>query len=190
MSDFPCHLGAIVPSGALGRMNIVGLMLAQVAASAAVQQSAQNLLEHLPGNGDLGHLEGDAPAMADDLGADLDQLLLQARQRPVFDRLWRRQCAQEVAEIVGERMELQAHCVGGERPALQPRPLDRTLAFLDPLLGGAALVLEGDDALGRAAHVGDDEANARIKLAWMPLTLGNHPARLASASCLVGEPGR
>jgi hypothetical protein len=29
-------------------------------------------------------------AMADDLGADLDQLLLQARQRPVFDRLWRR----------------------------------------------------------------------------------------------------
>jgi len=32
------------------------------------------------------------------------------------------------------------------------------LAFLDPLLGGAAL--EGNDVLGRAAHVGDDEADA------------------------------
>jgi hypothetical protein len=31
----------------------------------------QNLLEQMPGNGDLGHLEGDTAAMADDLGADL-----------------------------------------------------------------------------------------------------------------------
>ena len=29
----------------------------------------------MPGDGDLGHLEGDTAAMADDLGADLDQLL-------------------------------------------------------------------------------------------------------------------
>ena len=34
----------------------------------------QNLPEHLPGNGDLGHLEGSAAAVTDDLGADLDQL--------------------------------------------------------------------------------------------------------------------
>jgi hypothetical protein len=33
------------------------------------------------------------------------------------------------------------------------------------LLGGAALVVEGDDALGRSAHVAYDEADARIKLA-------------------------
>src|SRR6516164_7086119 len=46
----------------------------------------------------LGHLEGDAAAMADDLGADLDQFLLQARQRPVLDRFGRRQRAQEIAE--------------------------------------------------------------------------------------------
>ena len=31
----------------------------------------QNLPEHLPGNGDLGHLEGSAAAVTDDLGADL-----------------------------------------------------------------------------------------------------------------------
>jgi hypothetical protein len=31
--------------------------------------------EHLPRHCDLGHLEGDVAAMADDLGTDLDQLL-------------------------------------------------------------------------------------------------------------------
>src|SRR5262249_35570866 len=34
---------------------------------------------------------------------DLDQLVLQGRQRPVLDRLRRRQRAQEIAEVVGER---------------------------------------------------------------------------------------
>jgi hypothetical protein len=58
----------------------------------------------LPWDGDLGHLEGDVAAVADDLGADLDQLLLQACQRPFLDGLRRRQRAQEVAEIVGECM--------------------------------------------------------------------------------------
>ena len=71
----------------------------------------------MPGNGDLGHLEGDTADMADDLGADLDQLLLQACQRPFLDGLRRRQRAQEVAEIVGECMKLEPHRVGGERPA-------------------------------------------------------------------------
>ena len=47
--------------------------------------------------------------MADDLRADLDQLLFQAGQRPVLDRLGRRQRAQEVADIVGER-EAVAGC--------------------------------------------------------------------------------
>ena len=44
--------------------------------------------------------------MAHDLRADLDQLFLQARQRPLLDRLRRRQGAQEVTEIVGQRMKL------------------------------------------------------------------------------------
>ena len=41
---------------------------------------SQNLLEHLSWDGDLGHLERDVAAVADNLCADLDQLLLQARQ--------------------------------------------------------------------------------------------------------------
>src|SRR6266404_7593298 len=65
----------------------------------------------------------------------------------------------EVAEVVGESMELKAHRVGGEGAARQAGPLDRVLAFLDVLLAGAALVIEGGDALGRARQVGDDEAD-------------------------------
>ena len=34
----------------------------------------QHLMEHLPRRRDLGHLEHDVTAMADDLGADLDKL--------------------------------------------------------------------------------------------------------------------
>ena len=59
-----------------------------------------------PWHGDLGHLEGKMAPVADDLRADLDQLLLQAGQRPVFDRLGRRQRAQEVAEVIGQGMKL------------------------------------------------------------------------------------
>jgi hypothetical protein len=56
--------------------------------------------------------------------ADLDQLVLQGRQRPVLDRLRRRQRAQEIAEVVGERMKLESYRVGGERSARQSRPLE------------------------------------------------------------------
>jgi len=59
--------------------------------------------------------------VAHHLCADLDQLLLQ--QRPVLDRLRRRQRAQEIAEVVGERMKLEPHRIGGERSARQSRPL-------------------------------------------------------------------
>ena len=87
----------------------------------------QNLLEHLPCDGDLGHLEDNIAAVAHDFRTDLDQLVLQTRQRPVVDRLRRRQRAQEIAEVVGERMKLEPHRIGGERSARQSRPLDRAL---------------------------------------------------------------
>src|SRR4029077_7541791 len=46
---------------------------------------------------------------------------------------------------------------------------------------------KGDDPLGRAGEVGDDKADARIKLPLTPLDLGNHPARLRPASGLITE---
>ncbi len=74
--------------------------------------------------------------MTDDLRADLDQLFLEARERPVFDRLGRGEGAQEVAEIIGERVKLETDGVGGETAAREPRPSDRSLALLDPMLAG------------------------------------------------------
>jgi hypothetical protein len=74
--------------------------------------------------------KGDIAAVGHDLRADLDQLLFQAGQRPVLDWLGRRQRAQEVAEVVGERMELKSDRIGDERPARQPRPPDGALALL------------------------------------------------------------
>ena len=133
----------------------------------------QDLGEHGARNGDLGHLEGNIAAVTDELRAGLDQLLLEVGQRPVLDRFRRCQCSQEVAKIVGERMKLKPNGVGRERPARQPRPADRTLAFLDPLLGRAALIVECDNPFCRARQIGDDEADAGIKLAWMPVPVGN-----------------
>jgi hypothetical protein len=50
-----------------------------------------------------------------------------------------------------------------------------------------ALIVEGDDPVGRARQVGDDETDARIKLAGMPFDFGDHPAGLGPASGLIGE---
>jgi hypothetical protein len=57
--------------------------------------------------------------MTYDLRADLDEFLLESRHRPVFDQLRRRQRAQEIAEIVSERMKLETDGVGGKRPTRQ-----------------------------------------------------------------------
>ena len=53
----------------------------------------QDIGEQNSGDGDLGHLEGDITAVANDLRADLDELVFQSCQRPVFDRLGHRQCS-------------------------------------------------------------------------------------------------
>jgi hypothetical protein len=73
--------------------------------------------------------------------------------------------------------------------AREPRPFDRVLAFLDVLLARAALVVEGDDTLDRPRQVGDDEADPRIQLAWMPFDLGHDAARLVPALRPIGEAG-
>ena len=80
-------------------MTIEHLMLALVVA-AQFRDQPQNLPEHLPCDGDLGHLEDNIAAVVHHLRADLDQLVLQTRQRLVVNRLRRRQRAEEIAEIV------------------------------------------------------------------------------------------
>ena len=70
-----------------------------------MRDEPQDVGEEIFRDSNLGHLEGNIAAVAHDLRADLDQLFLQARQRPIFDRLRRRQSAQEIAEIVGQCMK-------------------------------------------------------------------------------------
>src|SRR5262249_27111948 len=150
----------------------------------------QNLFEHLPCDGDLGHLEENIPAVAHHLRADLDQLFLQTRQRPVLDRLRRRQRAQEIAEVVGERMKLEPYRVGGERSARQSRPFDRAFAPLAPLLPRPAFVEERSAALGGGANVPPDEADGGIKFPGIPLALGDTPPRLGPGCALIAKIGR
>src|SRR5271166_2954045 len=77
----------------------------------------ENVVEHLSRHRNLGHLKRDVAAVADHLGGDLDQLFPQAGQRPWLRRLGHRQRSHEIAEIVGQGMELKANRVGSERTA-------------------------------------------------------------------------
>jgi hypothetical protein len=53
----------------------------------------------------------------------------------------------------------------------------------------STLVVESNDALGRAAHVRHDEADAGIKFSGMPLDLGDNPPRRGPGSGLIAEIG-
>jgi len=89
----------------------------QISISAADRERLeQDVGEERLRNGDLGHLKGDIAAVADDFRANLDQLLLQACQRPVLDRLGRREGLEEIAEIKGEGVKQKADGVGGNEP--------------------------------------------------------------------------
>src|SRR4051812_8843036 len=64
-----------------------------------------------------GRLTGPNPIIKSGQEPDLDQLFAQAGQRPWLRRLWHRQRAHEVAEIIREGMELETHGIGGEGAA-------------------------------------------------------------------------
>src|SRR5277367_6776642 len=84
-------------------------------------------------------------------------------------------------------MKLKAISVAAEPAAREPRPLDRALAFLDPLFRRTAWIVKRQNALVAAAHVGDDEADARKQLSGMPLDLDNDSTRLSPTSRLIAE---
>ena len=83
---------------------------------------------------DRRHLEGDRPAVPQDLGADLHQPISQCRQRRMIDCPGQHQGAQEVGEIVGQHVELQPHGFGGEAMAGPPRPGPRPTSITRPKL--------------------------------------------------------
>ncbi len=69
----------------------------------------------------------------------------------------------------------------------QTCPVDRLLAFFDPLLRRASSIVELRHPRSRPRQVGDDETDARVQLAGIPLDLGYHSAGLAPGRGLVAE---
>src|SRR4029453_13714339 len=104
---------------------------------------------------------------------------------PAFDLAGQGERAEEVGEVVRQRVELEPDGVRAEGRARQSRPLDRVLALLDPLFGRPAPVVEGDDLPGRSTQVRHDEADARQQLAGMPFDLRDDAARPAPTLRLV-----
>lgn len=110
--------------------------------------------------------------MRDELGPNLDKLLPQLRQRPVFDFLRQGQGTHEIGQIARQSIKLEPDLVVAEPAARQPGPPVGVLAFLDPLFRRAPLIIEGDDPFGWTAQVGQDEADTKIQVAEMPFDLG------------------
>jgi hypothetical protein len=73
---------------------IDSLGLRRNGSSSQVINQARNFPEQFPRHRHPSQLERDVPAMANDLGADLDQVLPQRGQRPVFLASGRRYAAQ------------------------------------------------------------------------------------------------
>ena len=144
-------------------------------------------MHHWAGHSDLAQLECDSAGMAHHAGPDLDQLELQAGQRPVRHGHGQFDAAQEGGQIVGQRVQLQPDLVIVEPLARQPRPVEGVLAFLDMLLGGAALVIEPHHPVGLHRQVGDDEAHAGKQLTRMPFDLRGDPALLVPGCGLILE---
>ena len=125
------------------------------------RDAIQNRGAQVSRHGHLGPLEEHVLCVPGDLGPDFDQLLPQCRQRSVTDRFRQGQPPQEVAPVVGQREELQAGLFVPECAAGKLRPLHRILAFLNPLLGRAATVVELDPVLGPPGEIGHEVSHAR-----------------------------
>ena len=102
-----CHFHRVVDCPGLRRNG----------SSSQVINPAQDLLKQASWDRNLGQLESDIATMANDLGADLHQLLSQCRQRPMLHLFGQGQSPHEVGEIVGQGMKLEAHLVVAELPA-------------------------------------------------------------------------
>ena len=90
--------------------------------------------------------------------------------------------------IAARHVDLRPFAVTGQSTFVLPGGLTR-VAFLDPLLGRAALIVECDDPLGGSAQVGYNEPDARVQLTRMPLELGDDAAGFVPGRGLIAEAG-
>ena len=127
------------------------------------------------------------PGVLDQTATRFHQPLLQAGERPVVDSLRQHQMPPEVAQVVGDHTQPEPYLVRPKSVAAQPRHLHRLLAFFDPLLRRAALVVEPHHRPAVRLQVGHDESYPRKQLPKVELDLGHHPPRRPPTGCLVEE---
>jgi hypothetical protein len=96
----------------------------------------QDAAEQVTRHRHLGHLEHRVAGVSDHLRADLHHLLAKRGQRPALDLIGQNQRAEEVGQVVGQRMKLEPDRVGLHRPARQACPPD---AFLPSLIHCSAV---------------------------------------------------
>jgi hypothetical protein len=104
-----------------------------------------DLPKQRPSQVTFGELQSEVPGMPDEAAARLEEPLLETRQGPALDGNRQDKPSQQIAELVGDHPEEQPDLVGSEPVAGETRPMGGFLAFLDPLLGRPALVIEADD---------------------------------------------
>src|SRR5436189_4235133 len=105
----------------------------------------EDLLKEAPGQVTFGQLEDEVPSVPNEAPAGLEQPLLETRAGPALDGDRQDEPAQQIADVVGDHPKEQPDLIGPEAVAGEARPMGGFLAFLDPLLGRAALVVEVDD---------------------------------------------
>ena len=133
---------------------------------------AQHVAEQPAVQMPLGQQQPVIPRVLDQPTAGLHQSVLQARQRPALDPVRQSEPSPQVAQVVGQHAQLQSHFVGPKTMARKPRPVCGLLAFFNPLLGRAALVVEAHHRPTRQRHVRHDKTDAREQLTEMMLDLG------------------
>ena len=138
--------------------------------------------EQPPGQVALGQQEPVVTGVPDQSPARLDEALLETGERPRIDPRWQDEPPPQIAQVVRQDAQLQPDFVGSEPVARQPRPVRGLLAFLDSLLGRAALVVKPHDRSIRDLEIRHDEADAREQLTHVMLDFcHDSPGRRLSA---------
>src|SRR5713226_9118590 len=149
--------------------------------------AAENLPKEASRQVAFGELQGEVPGMSDEASARLEQPLLETREGQALDGDGQNQPAQQIAEVIGDHPEQQADLVGPKPVTGEPAPVGGFLAFLVPLLGRPALIIEADDGAIRSGQGSDDEAHPRKQLAEVMFDLGDDPSRSAPGGGLILE---
>jgi len=79
--------------------------------------------------------------MADHLGSYLDELVPERSKRPLFHGLGQCKPSEKIADVVSQSEQLKADLIIHKIMAGKSSPVQCILAFFDPLLGCASLVI-------------------------------------------------